>query len=78
MNHAITTTLSEPIYHFLKEESKAQKTSLKAIIESALKEYKKKKIIREVEEAFKDPERQKEQREICSQFREVQLQSLRL
>jgi uncharacterized protein YpiB (UPF0302 family) len=68
MNHTITTTLSEPWYNFLISETKEAKLNKKGVIESALGEYKKQKLLKAIEEGLKDKNRQQEYRQICADF----------
>jgi len=69
MNHTITTTLSLDLYNFLVKETKRLKTTKKAILETALREYKKQQLREAVHEGLKD--RQEEYRQIAAEFRNV-------
>lgn len=73
MNLPITTTLSENMFHFLKKEAKQQKTSCKSIIETALKEYQKQKLKKEVEKDLKL--RQEEYVKIQKNFSKAQIEN---
>ena len=52
MNYTITTTLSAPIYHFLKEEGAKNKRSRKSVLEEALTLYRKEKLAEEVKKGL--------------------------
>ena len=69
MNHTITTTLSTDLYQFLLKEAKRLKLPKKAVLEAALKSYKKEQLKEAVLEGLK--ERQDESKQIATEFRRV-------
>ncbi len=74
MKHPLTTTLSDMAYQFLVSQAKEEKVNKNAILEKALKLYKKMELKRQVEEGLK--ERQDEYRQIASEFAEAQFNAL--
>ena len=76
MSYTITTTLSEELYAFLVAEAKNLGSTKKAILEAALKEYKKQKLKNDVAKGLKL--REKEYKEMQNQFSEAQAHSLHL
>lgn len=74
MSHTITTTLSDGLYTFLIDESQRQSTSKKAILEAALKEYRKQQLRKAV--ATGAQERHEEYQDIANELHEAKMQSL--
>ena len=53
MKHPITTTLGDDAYQFLVTQTKQQKKNMNAILEKALKLYKKRLLKKQIEEGLK-------------------------
>jgi len=74
MKKTITTTMEADLYDFLLREAKQKKTSRKAVIEAAIKLYKKVQLEERVKEGLQ--EREKEHQKEADAFREAQILSL--
>lgn len=75
MNYTITTNLWEQTYNFLISESKKRKTTKKAILEEALRNYEKNLLTQQIEEWLK--ERYNEYKTLNNEFSESQFNSLK-
>jgi len=75
MNHTLTTTLSEWVFKFLREEAKRKKVTQKSIIEKWLEYYKKFDLEKQVKDWFKN--RELEYKNISNDFKDLQFNSIK-
>lgn len=74
MSRALTTKLSPELFDFIKNEAVSNKTTMKYVIEKALKLYRKSKLQKEIAQGLL--ERQDEYQKNLADFHEIQINSL--